>query len=281
MGGPKQRSTLTILILSANRVVSVDALADALYGGAPPTTAVAQVQRQIFELRRTLGAESAIETRPPGYVLYLAPEQLDLSLFERQVEAAATALEQGDAETAASLFREALGRWRGTPLADVAYESFAQAWIARLEEIRLAALEQRIEADLLLGRHARLAAELEQLIAEHPLRERLRAQLMLALYRAGRQAEALDVYRRTRDALIDQFGIEPSPALHELERRILPRTKRSTSDRRARAVPGTSAASGRSWSCRPHAMRSSHCSRSSNRSPVSFARAHYRATPRR
>jgi len=220
LGGPKQRATLAILLLDANRVVSVERLADDLYSGAAPVTAVTQVQRQVSELRKTLGA-STIETRAPGYVIRLAPEQLDLKRFEHRAEEATRALETGDARTAARLFEDALDLWRGPPLADLAHEPFAQISIARLEEIRLAAVEQRVEAELALGGHVRLVAELEELVAEHPLHEHFHGQLMLALYRSGRQAEALDVYRKTREALVEEFGIEPTSALRELERAIL------------------------------------------------------------
>jgi DNA-binding SARP family transcriptional activator len=218
LGGPKQRSTLAILLLNANRVVSIDRLADDLYGGAAPVTALKQVQRQISDLRRLLGRESTIETRSPGYVIRLAPEQLDLTMFERL---SARAMDAAEPSLAAALLRQALDLWRGPPLADLAYESFAHGPIERLEEIRLAALEERIECDLRLGRHAELTAELEQLVAEHPLRERLSAQLMLALYRAGRQADALEAYRRARNVLVGDFGLEPTPGLQQLERRIL------------------------------------------------------------
>jgi DNA-binding SARP family transcriptional activator len=217
LGGPKQRATLAILLLNVNRVVSVDRLADDLYSGAAPVTAVTQVQRQISELRKALGAESLIETRSPGYVIRLQPDQLDLHRFERLTEEAA----RGDARLAVELLREALDLWRGGPLADLAYEPFARTATERLEEIRLAALEQRIEAELALARHAEVTPELEQLVAEHPFRERFRGQLMLALYRSGRQTEALEVYRKTREALTEEFGIEPTAALRELERAIL------------------------------------------------------------
>jgi DNA-binding SARP family transcriptional activator len=217
LGGPKQRATLAILLLNVNRVVSVDRLADDLYSGAAPVTAVTQVQRQISELRKALGAESAIETRSPGYLMRLRPEQLDLHRFERLTEKAA----RGDARLAVDLLGKALDLWRGEPLADLAYEPFARPATERLGEIRLAALEQRVEAELALGRHTEVTAELEQLVAEHPFREGFRGQLMLALYRSGRQAEALDVYRATRQALVEAFGIEPTVALRELERAIL------------------------------------------------------------
>jgi len=220
LGGLKQRAALAILLLGANRVVSVERLADDLYAGAPPVTAVTQVQRQVSELRKVLGA-ATIETRTPGYLLHVEREGLDLERFERGTAEAADALDRGDAAAARELLERALELWRGAPLADLAYEPFAQTAIARLEELRLVALEQRFDAELALGRHAQLLGELEALVWSHPLRERLRGQLMLALYRSGRQAEALEVYRATRATLVDEFGIEPSRALVELERRIL------------------------------------------------------------
>ena len=221
LGGPKQRATLAILLLSANRVVSIDRLADDLYAGDPPVTAVTQVQRQISELRKTLGSPSSIGTRAPGYVIHLEPEQLDLDHFERLTGDAGRALHRGEARVAADLLHDALGLWRGEPLADVAGEPFAAAAVQRLTEIRLFALELRIEAELALGRHLELIPELEELVAAEPLRERLRAQLMLALYRSGRQAEALDAYRAARETLVGELGIEPTPALRRLERAIL------------------------------------------------------------
>jgi DNA-binding SARP family transcriptional activator len=221
LGGAKQRATLAILLLSANRVVSVDRLADDLYAGAAPVTALKQVQRQVSELRKLLGPASPIETRSPGYTIRLVPEQLDLTAFEHLTADATDALAGGEGQRAADLLRQALGLWRGAPLADLTYESFARAPIERLEEIRLAAVEQRIEAELALGRHRELVGELEELASEHPLRERFRAQLMLVLYRSGRQAEALEAYRRAREALVGDFGIEPTPALQQLERQIL------------------------------------------------------------
>jgi DNA-binding SARP family transcriptional activator len=220
LGGPKQRATLAILLLSVNRVVPIERLADDLYAGAPPVTAVTQVQRQVSELRKLIGAD-AIETRAPGYALRVGPDCLDLERFERWTEEAALALERGQPQAAIERLRDALDLWRGAPLADLTYEPFAQTAIARLDELRLTAIEQRLEAELALGRHARVLAELETLVWDQPLRERLRGLLMLALYRSGRQAEALDVYRRTRESLVEEFGIEPSASLRELERRIL------------------------------------------------------------
>jgi len=211
---------LAVLLLHANAVVSIDRLAEQLYGEEPPVTAVTQVHRQVSELRRALG-EGAITTRPPGYRIELDPGQLDLDRFERLTADAAPALSHGDPARAAELLREALALWRGEPLADLAFEPFAAPVTARLRELRLAALEQRIDADLAVGRAAELVAELDQLIAEEPLREKLHGQRMLALYRSGRQRDALDAYRTLRGALVEAFGIEPTPPLQELERRIL------------------------------------------------------------
>jgi DNA-binding SARP family transcriptional activator len=209
LGGARQRALLAILLTRANEVVSTDRLIDDLWGEAPPRTALNTLQYYVSQLRKLLGADRIV-TRPPGYAVRVEPDELDLALFERL-------LEEGGGERV----REALGLWRGPPLADFAYEEFAQAEAARLEELRLAALEQRIDADLALGRHAELVGELEQLIVQHPLRERPRGQLMLALYRSGRQAEALEAYQAMRRAFVDELGIEPGPALQELERAML------------------------------------------------------------
>jgi len=220
LAGSKQRAALGILLLSANRVVSIERFADDLYAGEPPVTAVTQVQRQVSELRKLLGAEK-IETRSPGYVLHVEPECLDLVRFERWTSEATQALGRSDAQAAVELVERALALWRGAPVADLTYESFAQPAIARLQELRLAALELRFDGMLALGGHTRALPELEALVWEHPLRERLRGQLMLALYRSGRQAEALEAYRKTRDTLVGEFGIEPTASLRELEHRIL------------------------------------------------------------
>ena len=220
LGGAKQRALLAILLLNANEVVSSDRLIDELWGDQPPDTAVKALQGYVSALRKTLGPD-LIVTRPPGYAIRLDPEQLDLTRFEQLHTTGREAVTTGDPKRASESLRKALALWRGQPLADLAYESFAQAEIGRLEELRLAALEEQIEADLALGRHADVIAELEGLIAQSPLRERLRAQLMLALYRSGRQAEALEVYRKARQVLVDQLGIEPGRELRELHDSIL------------------------------------------------------------
>jgi DNA-binding SARP family transcriptional activator len=216
LGGRTQRAVLALLLLEAGRVVSIDRIADELYAGDTPATAVTQVHRQVSELRRALG-EAAIETRAPGYVVHVEPEALDLRRFEALC---ARAQEAEPAEAVAAL-DEALGLWRGDALADLAREPFAQRPVARLDELRLRALERRLEARLALGRHADAIGELTDLAAVHPLRERLRELLMLALYRAGRQVEALEVYRETRAVLVDAFGVEPGVELVRLEQAIL------------------------------------------------------------
>ncbi len=210
---------------SPNEVISTDRLIDELWGETPPPTARQTVQVYVSQLRRavtTNGATNgAIETRAPGYLLHVGAGQLDLDRFEELSASGRLALAAGDAAGAAATLREALALWRGPPLADFAYEPFAQREIARLEERRLACVEDRIEADLQLGRHADLVGELEALVSEHPLRERLRGQLMVALYGSGRQAEALERYSAGRRALADELGIEPGSSAPELERRIL------------------------------------------------------------
>jgi YVTN family beta-propeller protein len=220
LAGAKQRALLALLLVNANRVLSRDRLIDELWGERPPETAVTSLQVYVSRLRKLLPPETLL-TRPPGYLLELEPDQLDLRRFERLLGKGREALAAGDPERAAHVLHEALALWRGPALAEFAFEPFAQAEIGRLEDLRLAAVEERIEADLKLGRHADLIGELEALIAENPHRERLRGQLMLALYRSGRQAEALEAYRDARRALVDELGIEPSEQLQELEKQIL------------------------------------------------------------
>jgi DNA-binding SARP family transcriptional activator len=216
LSGQKQRALLALLLLDVNRVVSTDRIVDALWGEEPPRTAATSLQNFVSQLRKLLGSDVLV-TKPPGYQLRIAPEQLDLERFTRLVEEARA---EPPAERAAKL-RRALALWRGPPLADLGFEAFAQQEIGRLEELRLAALEDRVEAELEAGRHSDLVGELEAFADEHPLRERLRSHLMLALYRSGRQAEALQIYHDTRRVLVDELGIEPSPSLQQLHGAIL------------------------------------------------------------
>jgi DNA-binding SARP family transcriptional activator len=214
--GRKQRALLTLLLLHPNKVVSTDRLVNDLWGEKPPPTATASLQNAVSALRKTLG-DDVVLTQPPGYVVSVDPAQFDLARFERLV-AEARAL---PAENRADALRDALALWRGPPLAEFEYEAFAQDEIRRLEELHMATVEDRIEADLELGRHAEVVGELETLVAQNPLRERLRGQLMLALYRSGRQAEALEAYRDARRTLTDELGIEPTPSLQRLHASIL------------------------------------------------------------
>jgi DNA-binding SARP family transcriptional activator/tetratricopeptide (TPR) repeat protein len=206
LGGQKQRALLAVLLLRANEVVSRDNLIEALWEDAPTETARKGLQVYVSQLRKVLGSER-LETKPPGYRLRVEPDELDLERFQQLVEAGRPA--------------EALALWRGPALADFAYQRFAQTEIARLEALRVACLEERIEHDLARGAEAELVGELESLVKEQPLRERLRAQLMLALYRAGRQADALDHYQQARTALVEELGIEPGRPLRELHQAIL------------------------------------------------------------
>jgi len=219
LAGQRQRSLLALLLLHANEVVSSSRLIEELWPEDDASESHAgALQASVSRLRKSLGAGAELlVTLPSGYVLRLASEQLDLDRFGRLVQEAAPPQPQEPAER----LREALALWRGPALADFAYEPFAQAAIGRLEELHLLALELRVDADLALGRHAALVAELDSVVADHPLRERLRGQQMLALYRSGRQAEALAAYQAARRVLVDELGIEPSSALQELERAIL------------------------------------------------------------
>jgi DNA-binding SARP family transcriptional activator len=232
LGGPKQRSLLALLLLHANEVVSTDDLIDRLWGERPPATAAKVLQVQVWRLRKVLG-DRALVTRSPGYVLRVDSDDFDLARFERLVGAA----RGREPAIVAGELRDALALWRGPPLADLAYEAGVAAEIARLDELRVVAIEERIEADLALSRHAELVSELETLVAAHPLREGLRGQLMLALYRSGRQAEALEVYRRGRALLVEELGLEPSPPLQELERAILAQDPELDAPRAATPAP--------------------------------------------
>jgi len=216
LGGQRQRALLAMLLLEAGRVVPTERLVDQLWGEEAPKTATTSLQNAISRLRRELG-EELLETRSPGYVLRVDAERIDVNRFERLLRAARGAAPRERRE----LLEQALGLWRGPALADFAFEQFAQAEIRRLEELRLVAVEERIDADLELGRHGDVVGELEALVAAHPLRETLRRQLMLGLYRSGRQAEALDVYQETRARFVEELGIEPGPELRQLQAEIL------------------------------------------------------------
>jgi DNA-binding SARP family transcriptional activator len=216
LGGQKQRAVLGLLLLERGRVVPTEVLVDRLWGEDPPPTATTSLQNTISRLRKLLGPERLI-TKPPGYAVSLGEDELDLARCDRLVERA----RELKPEPRGALLRDALALWRGRPLADFGYETWAQGEIGRLEEVRSSLLEDRIDADLELGRHSELVGELESLVAEHPLRERLRGQLMLALYRCGRQAEALEAYQDARRVLVEELGIEPSAPLQQLSRSIL------------------------------------------------------------
>ncbi|HET7744985.1 MAG TPA: BTAD domain-containing putative transcriptional regulator [Gaiellaceae bacterium] len=225
LGGSKQRALLALLLLNANRVVPVESLVAALWEDAPPDSARKALQVYVSQVRKTIGKDR-IATRPPGYVLHVERDELDLERFERLRA-------EGELD-------QALALWRGPVLSDFADDRFAQGERARLEELRLATVEKRIERDLAAGRHRDLIGELDALSAEHPLRERLCAQHMLALYRSGRQADALDVYQRARAALVDELGIEPGAALRDLQQAIL--NQDPALDLAADASPGAASA---------------------------------------
>jgi peptide/nickel transport system substrate-binding protein len=223
LGGDKQRVLLAILVLNRNEVVSADRLIDDLWGESPPSTALRTLQAYVSRLRKALTLEDVLLTRGRGYLLRVGDGELDLDRFRGLVEQGRTALAAGKHDEAATALREGLGLWRGAPLADFAFETFAQPAIAQLEELRLGAVEERAEADLALGRHDQLVGELGELVEHNPLRERLRGQLMLTLYRCGREAEALGVYQEFRRSLSAELGLDPSPRLQKLEAAILSR----------------------------------------------------------
>jgi DNA-binding SARP family transcriptional activator len=220
LAAAKPRALLAVLLLSRNRVVAIDRLIADLWGDEAPETAAKALQVYVSQLRKAIGADRVL-TKAPGYSLRVEDGELDLDRFEQLVREGRERLGAGEPEQAARILEQALALWRGPAFAEFRSEPFAEEAGGRLDDARLAAIEDRIEADFALGRHARLVSELEELVARHPLRERLRAQLMLALYRSGRQAEALELFRDTRETLVDELGIEPSPELQELERAIL------------------------------------------------------------
>src|ERR1700751_3784422 len=220
LGAPKQRAVLAMLLVNRRRVVSAEQLVDGLWGEAPPASAVQSLQVYVHGLRRVLGGER-IETVGRGYRAAVAEEELDLDRFGRGVDRGRAALGGGRPEDAADELREALSLWRGSARGDLPDELRRTAEADRLDELRLTALELRYDAELACGRHDAVIAELETIAAEHPYRERFLEQLVLALYRCGRQAEALEAYRRARRVLAEELGLEPSPALQELERAVV------------------------------------------------------------
>src|SRR4051812_26127373 len=229
LGGTKQRAVLALLLLHPNERLSAERLIDELWGEHAPPAAAKSLQMHVGRLRRALGAagpdvtsrDSLLQTLPGGYRIRLKPGELDLERFERCAADGRRALAAGDPHTAARRLSAALAEWRGPALADLSGEPFAQLEIARLQELRLGAIEDHVEARLAVGEHAELVAELERLVAEEPFRERPRGQLMLALYRSGRQAEALAAYRDARTVLVDELGLEPGRPLQELEAAML------------------------------------------------------------
>jgi DNA-binding SARP family transcriptional activator len=224
LGGVRQRAVLAYLVLHAGVVVPADRLIDEVWSGNPPDTAANTLQVYVSKLRKALHAADGtdvLRTRRPGYVLAIEPEQVDSVRFERLLELGRSQLASGDAESAAGALTEALALWRGSALADLSIEPFVEPFAARLDELRVVAREERIAADLELGRHADVVPELERLIREHPSREGPRGQLMLALYRSGRQADALQAYQDARAMLLDELGLDPSPSLQQLEKAIL------------------------------------------------------------
>ena len=243
----KQRGLLAALLVNANQVVSRDRLIDDLWGASPPSTAENTLQVYVSQLRKALaGTEgnAAIATQPPGYLIHVAPRQLDLWTFEQHLATGREALKAGDAELAADQLRAALALWRGPALSELEDADFAQPTVARLDELRLSAIEELIDADLAAGRHGSVQAELDELVSRHPLRERFWHQLMLAYYRSDRQADALEAYRRARSVLVEELGIEPSARLQQLERAILAQDPSLESPVRApdAATPPASAA---------------------------------------
>ena len=216
LGSGRQRALLALLLVHANEALAVDRIVDELWGESPPATAAKIVQIYVSQLRKALG-EGRIVSQRPGYLLRLEPGELDVD----RVEILRAQAREAEPEQASALLRKAIGVWRGHPLSDVAYDDFVQPEVARLKELHLALLEERIDADLAVGRQADLVPELELLVARYPLQERLRADQMLALYRCGRQADALAAYQDVRRTLDEQLGIQPGERLRSLEQAIL------------------------------------------------------------
>ena len=236
LGGHKQRALLGVLVLNANRVIATDRLVELLWADEPPTTAGHAIHVHLSQLRKALkaaGSNARIGTNAAGYRLEVDADEIDVTHFEHLVAAGRQALARSSARTALEAFDRALNLWRGPALAEFVSESFAAGERARLEELRILALEGRFDAQLALGLHSKALVELQSVSAEHPLRQRLQSQLMLALYRSGRQAEASDVFQRLRSRLRDELGMEPGPELQALLRQIL------THDKALQVAPGS------------------------------------------
>ena len=244
IGGSKQRALLALLLVHANETLSTDRLVDELWGERPPASAATTVKVHVSRLRKALAGgngsagDGLVVTRERGYELRVDPERLDAHRFRRLVAGGRAELAAGDPQRAAAVLDEALELWRGEPLGELAFEPFAQGEVARLNELKVAALEQLIEAKLALGLHAEVIGQLDTLIFEHPYREGLRAQLMLALYRCDRQADALQAYQDARQTLVDELGIEPGERLRALERAILAQDPAVLEGQPKRATPG-------------------------------------------
>ena len=236
LGAAKERALLALLVLRPREVVSIDSLIDSLWGPEPPGDPARSIHVLVSRLRKALGSE-AIVTRGRGYALAADAEDVDANRFGSLADSGRASLDAGDAATAASTLREALALWRGQPFADLPAEQALEAERHRLDELRLATLETRIEADLALGRHAVVLPELQALVREHPLREGPIAQLMLAQYRCGRQADALETYRQARARLVETLGLEPGSELQQLEREILQQAPSLGRPDRPRARP--------------------------------------------
>ena len=250
LGGAKPRAVLAVLLLNPNEPVSAERLALALWGEDAPTGSVKTVQVHVSRLRKSLGDGDAVTRTAAGYRLRVRPGERDVERFDELVARGRRELAAGRPEAAAELLREALGLWRGAPLGDLADEPFASGEMRGLEEARIAALECRVEADVAAGRHAEVIGELRGLVAEHPTHEGFAAQLMLALYRCGRQAEALDAYQDARERLVGELGVEPGPELRDLQEAILRQDPRLTPQ--PAELPDELAAAARPADPRPH-----------------------------
>lgn len=249
LGGPKPRTLLAVLLLDPGEIVSTDRLIEELWGERPPRSARHLLYVYVSSLRKALlaaGARPLLVSRSPWYVLELRRNELDAARFEQLVADGRRLNAAGDPAGARASLRPALRLWRGDALADFTYEPFAQAEIARLEELRFVAREERVAAELALGQHQELVGELEAIVTENPLRERFREQLMLALYRCGRQAEALESYRAARRILVGELGIEPGPSLRRIQQAILRQDESlNPPSIRAQTESGTGSRSGR------------------------------------